>query len=123
MEQDDALASVTRLVRREDGKIDWGLSAWRVERMARAYSPVAGGVHDVARVCAEGGEARGRGKAKGGGDALPGQVVTLTDSGIGVRTGDGVLELRRVQLAGRAAADARDFARGYRDFVGSQLGE
>ena len=52
----------------------------------------------------------------------PGRVVALSDGGVGVQTGDGVLELSRVQIAGRVASGARDFARGYRDFVGSRLG-
>ena len=120
--QKDALASVTRLVQREDGEIDWELPAWRVERMARAYSPWPGAFTiwrgSVLKVVNA--RAHERGPA---GDAPLGRVVALDDGGVGVQTGDGVLELRRVQLAGRAASDARDFARGYRDFVGSQLGE
>ena len=119
--QDEALASVTRLVQREDGQIDWGLPAWRVERMARAYSPWPGAYttwrSSVLKVVSTRTHEDGP-----TGDGPPGQVVTLADDGIGVRTGNGVLELRRVQLAGRAVSDARDFARGYRDFVGSELG-
>ena len=120
--QDEAQASVTRLVQREDGKIDWGLPARRVERMARAYSQWPGAFTtwrgSVLKVFSA--RAHERGPA---GDASLGQVVTLAEDGIGVRTGDGVLELSRVQLAGRAVSDARDFARGYRDFLGSELGD
>ena len=120
--QEDALASVTRLVQREDGEIDWGLPAWRVERMARAYSPWPGAfttwhgsvLKVVSARAHEGGAA---------GDAPPGRAIALDDGGVGVQTGVGMLELRRVQLAGRSASDARDFARGYRDFLGSQLGD
>ena len=120
--QDDALASVTRLVRREDGEIDWGQPAVCVERMARAYSPWPGAFTtwrgSVLKVL----DARAH-KGEAGGDAPPGQVVALAGGGVGVRTGVGVLELRRIQLAGRSASDARDFARGHRDFLGSRLGE
>ena len=40
--QDDAQASVTSLVRREHGEIDWRRSARQVERMTRAYQPWPG---------------------------------------------------------------------------------
>ncbi len=120
--QDEALATVTRLVQREDGEIDWGQPAVRVEWMARAYTPWPGAYTTWRGSALKVVSARAR-EGGTGGDAPPGQVVTLADGGIAVRTGYGVLELRRVQLAGRAVSDARDFARGYRDFLGSQLGE
>ena len=122
MAQDEAQASVTKLVRREDGKIDWGIPAWRVERMARAYSPWPGAFTTWRGSVLKVVTARAH-EAGPAGHAPPGRVIAFDDGGVGVRTGDGVLELRRVQLAGRAVSDARDFARGYRDFLGSQLGD
>jgi len=44
------------------------------------------------------------------------------DEGLAVATGEGALRLGEVQLAGRRALSAQDFARGRRDFVGSVLG-
>ena len=120
--QDESLASVTSLVSREDGEIDWRLPASRIERMTRAYNPWPGAFTTWRGSTLKVVSARAR-EGKAGDAESPGLVVALADGGIGVRTGDGVLGLRRVQLAGRAAPDARDFARGYRDFVGSVLGE
>jgi methionyl-tRNA formyltransferase len=40
--QDDALASMTRLVRKEDGAIDWTRPAVEIERQTRAYHPWPG---------------------------------------------------------------------------------
>jgi methionyl-tRNA formyltransferase len=48
--------------------------------------------------------------------------VALVDGRIGVVTGDGMLELKEVQLAGKRAMAAAEFARGRRDFVGARLG-
>ncbi len=120
--QDDTLASVTSLVQREDGRIDWGLPAVRLERMTRAYSPWPSAFTTWRGSTLKVVSARAR-KGEPDDAAPPGQVVALADGGIGVRTGDGVLGLRRVQLAGRAESDARDFTRGYRDFLGSHLGQ
>ncbi|NNM67773.1 MAG: methionyl-tRNA formyltransferase, partial [Spirochaetales bacterium] len=43
--------------------------------------------------------------------------------GILVQTGEGLLALRELQLAGRKPLDFRSFVNGARDFVGSRLGE
>ena len=40
--QDDDLASVTRLIKKEDGEIDWGVSADQIARMNRAFHPWPG---------------------------------------------------------------------------------
>ena len=56
----------------------------------------------------------------GGGES--GQVMALGE-GLAVVTGDGALLLREVQLAGKRALSAEEFARGQRDFVGSVLGK
>ena len=121
--QDDAQASVTSLVRREHGEIYWRRSASQVERMTRAYQPWPGAFTTWRGSVLKVVEARARESGTDGDVPVLGRVVALSDGGVGVQTGDGVLELSRVQLAGRGASDARDFARGYRDFVGSRLGE
>jgi methionyl-tRNA formyltransferase len=43
--------------------------------------------------------------------------------GIGVVTGQGLLELQEVQLAGKKPASGEAFARGQRDLIGACLGE
>ena len=55
------------------------------------------------------------------GKGLPGQIVA-TGTGIGVVTGQGLLDLLEVQLAGKKALNAELFARGRRGLIGSRLG-
>ena len=116
--QSEADATLTRLLSREDGAIDWTRPADYIARQVRAYHPWPGSF------------TRWKGKqlkvhqawALSTDEALaPGTVVELPQ-GIAVATGEGALLLRRVQIEGRQAANIADFARGYRDFVGSQLG-
>jgi hypothetical protein len=60
-----------------------------------------------------------------GGEGLPGRVTLILDNGIqrpAVVTGDGVLVLDTVALEGKRPADGADFVRGYRAFVGADLG-
>ena len=116
--QRESEATITRLLKREDGAIDWAGSAEYIARQLRAYYPWPGTfthwngrqlkIHEASAVAVDGmGE--------------PGTVVEIP-KGIGVVAGEGALLLLRVQMEGRQATDISDFVRGYRDFVGSRLG-
>ena len=51
-----------------------------------------------------------------------GEVMKLNDGPIGVVTGEGVLVLKEIQLAGRKAMKTEDFVRGQPKFIGAVLG-
>ena len=51
-----------------------------------------------------------------------GEVAKLSDGAIGVGTGEGVLVLKEIQLAGRKAMQAADFVRGQPKLIGARLG-
>ena len=116
--QDDSLASVTRMVRRRDGAVDWRRPARHLERMMRAYDPWPGifttwrartlKILDAAVAEGEPGE------------GPPGTVFQYGGR-LAISTGEGALELLRVQLQGRRAVDARDFLHGHPGIVGGVL--
>jgi methionyl-tRNA formyltransferase len=56
-------------------------------------------------------------------DGEIGRVVKLNAGSIGVVTGEGVLVLKEIQLAGRKALQAEDFVRGQPKFIGAVLGQ
>ncbi len=118
--QDDGLASVTRLIKKEDGEIDWQVPAEQIVRMNRAYHPWPG----TSSVWC--GEAFKIVDAEVGGSVdrvLPGTVMRGGDGGILVAAGEGTsLRLLAVQAAGRRAMSVHDFALGRPDFIGSRLG-
>ena len=111
-------ATITSLLSRQDGAIDWDQTAAQIARQVRAYYPWPGSfthwdgrqlkILSASAVDADDGSAAG--------------TVVELPQGVGVATGEGALLLRRVQMEGRQAADIADFARGYRDFMGSRLG-
>ncbi len=115
--QDQARATVFKTIKKEEGLIDWSRPAVEIERRVRAFNPWPGAftfwngtplkIH-MARSVARGGTGE------------PG-YVTASEQGIAVATGDGQLVLQQVQLAGKRAMSAEEFARGQRGFVGSQL--
>ena len=116
--QSEADATITRLLKREDGAIDWTQSAEQIARQIRAYHPWPGSfthwngrqlkVHEAS--------------ALDGVESEPPGTVTELPQGIAVTTGEEALLLRRVQIEGRQATDISEFARGYRHFTGSRLG-
>ena len=114
--QDDALASYTPMLAREDGEIDWSQPAAVIERMTRAYDPWPG-----TYTTWQGRRLkilRGRPLCPWEGEV--GRVVEAPE-GVAVGTGRGALLLLEVQLAGKRAMSAADFVRGQGDFIGSNL--
>lgn len=116
MPQDDAIASVTSLLKREDGDIDWSQPAVQVERMVRAYDPWPGthttwGGKTLKILGARVDEREGD----------PGRV-TVSNNEIIVGCGRGSLWVSRLQIEGRKAVDAREFLNGNPGFDGALLG-
>ncbi len=117
--QDEARATVTRRLEREDGRIDWDQPADRIARQVRAYHPWPGTF------------TYWRGKllkvlppVRADMDiaAAPGQVVALAGGGIGIGAGQGALAVRQLQMEGRRALSVPEFLLGYPDFPGSVVG-
>ena len=119
--QDESQATTTRLLTREDGRIDWTMSADWVARQVRGYTPWPGAytywggkVLKVLGACSGGLPSGGR---------PPGTVIeTARGDRLGVVTGDGVLTVSRLQVEGRRPAAAGDFVRGHRAILGAVLG-
>ena len=106
------------MIRREDGKIDWQMSAVRLERMVRGLSPWPGCTARLhgkqlkvwkARVCSE-----------NSGQSAGSVCGTKTDA-LCVQTGDGILEILELQLEGKKRMDAATFLRGCKVETGTML--
>ncbi len=108
--------SICRLVKKQDGSIDWSLPAERIERMIRAYAP-----WPTAFTSWKGHNFKLWQTGVIAGNAAPGLVVAA-DSLVAVGTGDGLLTLHEVQPAGKRRMTVTAFLNGAPDFVGSRLG-
>jgi methionyl-tRNA formyltransferase len=127
--QNEGEASYCRLVRKDDGKIDWTLTACEIERRVRAYDP-----WPRAATAWEGrsllvlksrvytgtlGSCGLHAKA----DAAPGTVLARDPEwGILVQTGGGILAVERLQLEFKKALDWRSFLNGCPGVMGARLG-
>ena len=118
--QEESQATVTSLLSRSDGEIDWTRPAAYIARQVLAYDPWPGSfTHWRGRLLKiiEASATQERTSHP----ASPGEVAALSD-GVGIGTGDGILEVQLLQLEGRRSVGARDFVVGHRNFVGSVLG-
>jgi methionyl-tRNA formyltransferase len=116
--QDHSRATLAPKLDKADGRLDWSRPAVELDRRLRAFAPWPGTFTTwngkLLRIVSA--------QVAGGlSEKAPGQVVKGAQ-GIGVVTGDGVLRLVTVQLEGKRAIKAEDFARGQPAFLGSLLG-
>ena len=117
--QDESRASVTRLLSREDGRIDWTEGSERLAMQIRAYAPWPGSFTEIEGQRLKVLEATAEQEDA---SAPPGKVILLLDGRVGVASGSGVLVLHRLQLEGRRPVSAGEMVSGYPGFVGSRLG-
>ena len=109
--QDESRATLAPILRKEDGIIDWSLSATRIDARIRGFDPWPG---CTASLC-------GRGLRVDAAEPAPdvaaeaGEIVTCDGTGIVVACGAGTaLRVTRVTPAGRRTMDAAAFANGAR---------
>lgn len=116
--QDDAAATYARKLAKSEALIDWTQPAEVLERQVRAFDP-----WPVAETRLDGQQLRiwRAHAAAAGGSAAPGTVLSSGKDGVVVMTGRGALVLDRVQLPGRRAVTAPEFARA-QDLAGRVLG-
>ena len=120
-EQDDSQATMTRLIAKTDGVIDWSQSAHALERATRAYTPWPGATTTwqgqplkLLRTAVQ---------PDWHGDAAPGTIITTTPVPT-VATGSGALQLHELQPAGKRPMSGSAWITGQRrQIVGQCFGE
>lgn len=109
--QDDAASCYARKLDKSESAIDWNQSADQICRQIRAFNPwpvaQCGSERGIVRVW-QAHVLEGRASAE-----LPGEVTKESGDGIHVQTGDGVLVVTRLQLAGKRQVSAAEFVNGH----------
>ena len=121
--QDEQKASHTRMLKKEDGEIRWGLPASVLARQVRAYTPWPGSFTHwrgkLLKILAA--QARSVELAQ----EIPVGTVSIREEAghqvLAVVTGSGLLLVKQVQLEGKKAMSAEEFLRGYGQIVGHVL--
>jgi methionyl-tRNA formyltransferase len=127
--QDEAGATLTHEMRKEDGLISWHRPAAEIARQVRALQPWPGAyTYWQGRLLKV---LRAREAPSPGGEPLPPGTLAVapTPEGKGggksvvVWTSDGALELIEAQLEGKPPTEARALLSGYPQIVGAALGK
>ncbi|MEW6407765.1 MAG: methionyl-tRNA formyltransferase [Patescibacteria group bacterium] len=116
--QDETKATYTKILKKEDGKINWQNSAQNIKRQTQAFTPWPGSytyfrknsikillkikkVHIL------------NFKVRCAKNANPGDLFKTTDKKLAVSCGQGSLILEKVQVEGKKEISGSDFLRGY----------
>jgi methionyl-tRNA formyltransferase len=109
------------LIQKDDGHVDWNLAAAVIERRVRAFNPWPSAYTTLngklLKIFAAQVEHSFRSS-----QAAPGTIIEVTPVSVSVVTGNGVLTLLEVQLAGKKRLSAEEFLRGYHLRPGMMLG-
>jgi len=125
--QDDERATMTRPLRKEDGRLDWRLPAPELARLARSVTPWPGAfttwqgkllkTPQVAAIAREGGEA----------ELAPGTCYPLPPGdprgALACACGEGALALQVIQFEGKRAVAGADALRGHAALAHAVLGQ
>ena len=92
IEQNHSKATYTKIIKKEDGKIDWSKSANEIERMTRAFYPWPTAW-----------------------TGWKGKTFKILEAEVC----NGKLEIKKLQLEGGKALSIKEFLNGHKDFVGN----
>jgi len=117
--QEQRDATMTRPLRREDGRLDPSKTAAELERQVRAYQPWPGSFVETSAgrlTCwsAHVGEARSQ-------DVAVGTLARTLDAGLAIAASDALLELDDIQPAGGRRMSAAELLRGHPALAGSSV--
>jgi len=115
--QDESRATMVKTIRKEEGLIDWRRSAIEISRGVRAFNPWPSAFTFWNGVQLKILNAHPSDQTIVG---EPGQIIAFGKE-IGVATGNGLLVLCEVQLAGKRAMKIEEFVRGQKAFLESRL--
>lgn len=117
--QGESPTAYASMLDKKMGNIDWNKSAVVIERLVRGLNPWPSAYTHL----------DGKTLKIWACDVLPqsaskgesGEILEVTKDAIHVQTGNGILVLREIQLAGKARMDAGAFLRGYKVVPGTVL--
>ena len=120
--QDESRATLTRLLRKEDGRLDWALPAEYLERQVRAYTPWPGAYttwngQQLKLLAAH--------PLDDNGGRSPGKCFLAGEgkgAGLAVACGQGALAPQMVQLQGKRAMTSEELLRGHPALAAATLG-
>lgn len=116
--QDDSASSYVRMIKKEDGRIDWSKPAEEIEKMIRAYNPWPGTYGElngqILKIISASHDIMTENKQPAG-------TLFLNQGRLAVQCGQGALEITNLQLAGKKIMTAAEFLNGQKNSIGQIL--
>lgn len=119
--QNEAEVTYAPLIKKEDGRINWNLAAVVIERRVRAFNPWPSAYTTLNNTLLKIFAAQVE-PFFFSSHTTPGTIVEVTPVSVSVVTGNGILTLREVQLAGKKRLAVEEFLRGHHLQTGMMLG-
>lgn len=107
-----------KMIQKDDGKLDFTLSAAELDRKIRAYQSWPGAFTYLDNVLVKITKALVSDEQT---DALTGEVVNVTKTGIFVQTGNGLLEIIRIKPQGKKEMSVHDYLLGRKINIGDRF--
>ena len=117
--QDESLATYSKIIKKEDGKINWQKSAEALERQIRAFNPWPGTFtfwqnKKLKIIQADLGNQKTM-------DLTAGKIFLDENKKVSVACGGGYLILEKIQLEGKKEMDINEFLKGHPEIIGNIL--
>jgi len=129
-EQNHSQATFCKIIKKEDGKIDWNKPAEEIERQVRAFRewPESYTEMQKSKIKNENEnlklkilEAETNLSTMFGTSKKTGEVFLTDKKELAIQTGNGILILKTIQLEGKKSMTARDFLNGHKEIIGTIL--
>ncbi len=128
--QNHKKATYTKIIKREDGRIDWSHDAKYIERQLRAFTPwpgiytlYAGKRLKILSLQVVASSNNDKSAATGSLNAplVVGKVLRYKKIGFAIQTGNGLIVPQKIQLEGKKPQTAQEFLHGYPQIIDSKL--
>ncbi len=123
-EQDDTSATYCRTLSRDDGMIDWSMSAQEIYNRFRGLDPWPGifttWMRDNKKLRIKFIDIHYRPQQKHS-HYIPGDIFALPEYPLCIATSDGIIIVETLQLEGKKSTDAHSFVNGYPDIYSASL--
>lgn len=119
--QDNNLATYTKMLKKEDGKIDWNTSADEIKRKVKSFNPWPGTYSAINGKIIKILEADIQKITSAGPFGAPGKTYLGTNGTVAVSTKDDFLIIKKLQIEGKKPVSSKDFLQGNLSLIGSTL--
>ena len=120
--QGESPTEYAKMLKKEMGAVDWTRPAQEIERLVRGLNPwpSAYGMWNGKMMKIWEADCHPQETVM---ETKPGTIVEVTKESFKVQTGDGLLEIKDLQIPGKKRMDAGAFLRGYPVTIGECLGQ